>query len=201
MSITESKKYHEIGGLILAGGASKRFESNKALFKYNGQTLIERTVNAIRPLFSEILISSNEPAMYNFLGVPVCRDIHTDMGPLAGIHSGLEHTSKKALFVVACDMPHLKPAMISHMCGLLNGYDVAVPFINGFYEPLFAVYSKKCLLPITKMLSLNQGKINKLYSVINLFKIEVSIIQDFDPDLKSFININTKEDINYLISN
>lgn len=201
MSIKELKKYHEIGGLILAGGVSRRFGKNKAMSEYKGQTLIERIFNAIRPLFSEILISSNHTGLYDFLGVPVCRDIYPGMGPLAGIQSGLEHTSKKAVFVVACDMPYINPALINHMCGLLNGYDVVVPFINGFYEPLFAVYSKKCLLPVTKMLSLNQRKINKLYSIINLFKVDVGIIQGFDPDLKSFININTMEDVNQFISN
>ena len=53
-------KEHNILGVILAGGKSSRFGSNKSLSNLSNTKLIEHVINKINKYFSEILIISND---------------------------------------------------------------------------------------------------------------------------------------------
>ena len=80
---------------------------NKALLPFRGKPLIRHQLDLLQPLFSEILISANNPAPYADLGIRVVPDIFAEPCSLSGIHALLEAVTAPRLFVVACDMPFL----------------------------------------------------------------------------------------------
>ena len=94
-------------GAILAGGHSSRFGSNKALFAPDGETLISKAADLLRPLTGEVLVSAS-PAharTYDFLGLEIVEDLHPDNGPLGGLEALLQRCSTPWLLVLTCDMP------------------------------------------------------------------------------------------------
>ena len=77
-------------GVILAGGASSRFGSNKALALLRGRPIISHVAAVLEKTFHSHLLVTNSPETYQFLGWQMTTDIHPGQGPLAGIHSALQ---------------------------------------------------------------------------------------------------------------
>lgn len=94
-------------GAILAGGHSSRFGSNKALFAPDGETLISKAADLLRPLTGEVLVSASpaHAGTYDFLGLEIVEDLHPDSGPLGGLEALLQRCSTPWLLVLTCDMP------------------------------------------------------------------------------------------------
>src|SRR3954469_4803909 len=91
--------------IILSGGKSSRMGTNKALLKINEKTNIKRITDTLKVLFNDIILVTNDPEDYQFLGVKMVSDHYPGQGPLAGVHAGLLASPHETNFVVACDMP------------------------------------------------------------------------------------------------
>lgn len=144
--------YSDITGIILSGGKSVRMGTNKALMKIGNETIIEKIVRLIRPLFPTILLSANTPEEYAFLNLPVIRDEFFELGPLAGIHSALRHAATKKIFVLSCDIPLMKRNIINYLCTYPSTASVVIAQADGFLQPLCGVYDVSLLSPLTQFL-------------------------------------------------
>jgi molybdopterin-guanine dinucleotide biosynthesis protein A len=181
-------------GIILAGGKNSRIAMTKALIQLGEQTIIGRTVHLFQRLFDEVIIVTNHFDDYIHLGVRLTKDLIPETGPLGGLYSGLALSSSGYNFVVACDMPFIDPAIILHLQNYTysGNYDVIVPEFNGFIEPLFAFYSKKCIPAILDHLNQQDFKIRSFYSRV---KVKEVLCNQFNSVEKAFFNINTREDL------
>ena len=104
--------------------------TNKALLRLQagGPTLIETVVSRVRECSpSSILLVTNTPAEYVWLGLPTAPDEVQGVGPLAGIFSALTHSEEGRVLVVACDMPMLNPSLLKYMLALPPKGDVLIP--------------------------------------------------------------------------
>jgi len=196
-------------GVILAGGLNLRFSGkNKAFFGVGGEQLIDRIYSVFSGLFEEIFLVTNDPLPYLSLDLNIITDLFPVRSPLAGIHAGLFFTSKPYAFFAACDTPFLKKALVKTIVAEIeSGIDVILPETAQGPQPLCAVYSRRCLLPIEKHLavqtltsakerSLQPGlKVQSFYKEVRVKKIPESILREQDKDLLSFFNINTPEDL------
>ncbi|MFH1217837.1 MAG: molybdenum cofactor guanylyltransferase [Pseudomonadota bacterium] len=185
-------------GVILAGGASSRFGSNKALASLDGRPIIAHAADILSQIFTHLLLVTNTPDTYRFLGWPMTGDIHPGQGPLAGIHTALQTIQTEKAFVIACDMPRISAGLITHLCNLQGNWDVALPWLETGPEPLFAVYRKSCLPIIEKQLAAGHGKIRLALQQLNLLKIDETEILPLTHDLLTFHNINRTDDLTFL---
>lgn len=98
-----------IGGIILAGGQSKRMGTNKALLRTepDGPTMIEKALAALREITLEVLLVTNQPHEYEWLGLPMVGDNYKVGASLAGLEAGLTASKYQYNVVVACDMPYI----------------------------------------------------------------------------------------------
>lgn len=143
---------------ILAGGQSRRMGQDKSLLPIAGEAMIGRIAAQLRPLFPELMVSSNDPDRHAFLGLPLVADGEAGQGPLRGILSCLEASQHELLFVTACDIPQLPLAYIAELLELAQGHDVVVPVdAEGRHEPLFAVY-RKTLIPAARQILADGGR-------------------------------------------
>lgn len=183
----------ERGVIILAGGDSKRLGQPKALLDFNGQSLIEKMVTILQHTFTRITLVTDRPELYGNLPVKIVSDLITDRvkSPLRGIHAGLSASTLPHQFVVACDMPYLNPDLIDFMETFAPGHDAVVPRIGQYYQPLHAIYSRSCIGVIEKQIKLGDYKIIDFYAKIKVYYIDETEIERFDPEQRSFININT----------
>ncbi len=157
--------------------------------------LVARVLDVLRPLFAHILINSNTPALYQQWDVPVVTDRLPDKGALGGIYSGLLSAPTDLVFCVACDMPLLNQDLIRYMMASVNGFDVLVPRTADGLHPLHAVYSKRCLPAIERLLAQNRLKISHLFSAVRTCYLPEAHIRAFDPELESLLNVNTWQDV------
>lgn len=190
----------ETTGVILAGGASSRFGSNKALALLQGNHMIQHVAAVLESLFPQRLLVTNTPEIYRFLGWEMSGDIYVGCGPLAGIHAALTHISTQQAFIVGCDMPNINIRLIDFICNLPGDWDVALPWLESGPEPLYAVYRKSCLPVITQQLQAKEGKIRLALQRLNIRKVTQQEVVAITGDLTSFHNINRLEDLQLLLN-
>ncbi len=182
-----------LSGIVLAGGQSRRMGRNKALLELQGQTLIARVLERLSPLCDELIISANDVELYVDLPAQVVPDLIPGRGALGGIHAGLTTMRHDKAVVVACDMPFLSLSLLRYMVVVSSSYDVVVPWVNGFFEPLHAVYSARCVDPIAQLIAEGPRRVVDLYRQVRLREVTEADVRLFDADL-SFVNVNTREE-------
>ncbi len=180
---------------ILAGGENTRMPVLKAFIEVNGQTIIQRSINVLKQLFSDVAIVTNQPELYTYLTMPMLGDIYDSRGPMTGITTALLNSSHQWNFVSACDMPFIDTAVIQYMTSQRKGYDAVVPVVSGKVEPLFALYSKRLLPSMEKSLLQNKKSLRDFLNNKRVKYITTSEVRKFDNVDISFINLNTPRDI------
>jgi len=190
---------HSCSGVILAGGLNSRMGGrNKAFLEIGGETILARILRTYGAFFDDILVVTRRPDLYpdTFEGRPVrvVTDVFEARSSLTGIHAGLFHARRPFAFVAACDAPFIRPELVRLITDAIEPtLDVIVPEHEGRYEPLCAIYSKRCLPLIESQLEQQDFKIFNFFSEINLKTISRAAILTVDPEMVSFFNVNTPE--------
>jgi len=189
-------KAPSVSGILLAGGESRRMgRINKALLEVGGRRIVERVVDTLALLFREVIIVTNTPEDYRFLGLPMFRDRVPGCGALGGLYTGLASCSGDYGFLVACDMPFLRKDVISSMVDMIAGQDVIIPRVRGKLEPLHAMYSRRCLPFIEGLMAQADLKILDLFDHVHVAEVPEEMLARLDPQFSFTINLNTPEDL------
>jgi len=188
---------HNISGVILAGGASKRFNGIiKAKIILDGKPIIARIIETISDIFDEVILVTNTPAEFKeYNNFKIIGDELLNRGPLGGIHSALKESDKEALFVVAGDMPLLDTDIIVRQIAYYNSdkCEVLIPQIEQYIEPLHGIY-KKTLLPILEefLVRNNEYAFREFYKKADVRYMQ---IEGSEKSRRAFTNINSPYDI------
>ncbi len=184
---------HPCSAVILAGGLNTRMDGrNKAFLEVNGKTILDRLLASLQPLFDQIILVTRQPEQYVGLPVQVVTDIYTARSSLTGIHAGISRISNDYAFVVPCDTPFLQPSMVQLLLNEIKPeLDVVVPFFDGHYQPLCAIYSKRCIAAIEVQLERDDFKIIDLFNDMEVKIITLEQLKTADPEMLSFFNVNT----------
>ena len=137
--------YDNITGIILSGGKSTRMGENKSLMKLGGKTVIENAKDLMQSLFPKVILITNDPAEYEFLNIDMYEDVYLRMGPLAGIHSGLIHSTTNKNFFISCDIPFMTKQMVEYLVEYKTDKPVTIAKADGFVQQLCGMYDKSCL--------------------------------------------------------
>ncbi len=184
-------------GVILAGGLATRFSgTEKALVRVGGKPIIEYIYGVFLDLFDEILLVTNHPEIYLDWDLEIVTDFFPHRSSLTGLHAGLFHAKNHHVFVSACDTPFLNKELIRWLLGQIDTRtDVVVPETASGVESLCAVYSKTCLKPIEAHLNQGRLQIKQFYPKVRVKRIAEKCLRRLDPELLSFFNINTPQDL------
>lgn len=190
-------KFRNISGVILAGGANKRFHGKiKAKAVICGKTIISGITDTLSEVFSEIIIVTNTPEEFKeFDNYKLAGDQFLNRGPLGGIHAALKTSSKEALFVVAGDMPLLNKELIIRQTEYYyaNKCDILVPQIKNYTEPLHAIYNISVLKRLEEYLSgANDYAVREFFRRVDVNYLK---LEDSEKIKRAFTNINSPSDI------
>lgn len=184
-----------ISVIVLAGGASQRMGSNKALLPVNQEeTLVGRVVSNLAVLSDDLILVSNSPELYAGLPVQHTSDRFLGAGPLAGLHAGLLAARYAWAFVAACDMPLIDHRLVRYMLLVSESYQAVAPRAGQSIEPLHALYHRSCLPAIEARLEQNQRRVISFYPDVRVRYVDQREIAIFDREGRSFANANTPED-------
>jgi len=190
--------------IILAGGFSSRFGQDKGLVQLVGKPLIRHVLDKVDDIVDEkIVVVSSKVQAENFAKVVgsdanVFMDMNEARSPLVGALAGLEEAHGKYALLLPCDTPLISKGVLLFLLDLCIDKNAVIPrWPNGYIEPLHAVYFTKSALEAAKN-ALGEGKLN-MQSMINGMRgvryVSTLVLQQLDPDLRTFFNINTPLDL------
>ncbi len=195
----------ELSVLILAGGGSERFGRDKALYEVLGEPLICQVVRRISPLSRNIIISaksSSAEIARLFPNLEVVTDELELRAPIVGLMSSLSRVKTEYVAVVSCDSPLINPDVIRLLFRLARGRSGAVPiWPDGRMEPLQAVYRTKELLERLRD-CWKRGDLRvrcAVESMEDTLLVPIETLREVDPELESFLNLNSREDLGDLM--
>jgi molybdopterin-guanine dinucleotide biosynthesis protein A len=154
-------------------------------------------VKRVGPAAGELIINTNQPELFAFLGLPMVVDLIPGKGPLGGLFTALTAARFPIVAVVACDMPFVNSAILAAEQNLLvkNGWDVVIPRSEDGLEPLHAVYRKdNCLPAIRRALDENRLRMVSWLGDVKVREMGPAELSLIDPEQRAFMNINTPEE-------
>jgi molybdopterin-guanine dinucleotide biosynthesis protein A len=184
-------------GVILAGGLATRCGGeNKALLPLGGVPLIDRILDVYRQVFEDIILVTNEPLTLVDRDAKIVTDIFPERSSLTGIHAGLFYAEHPFAFVTGCDTPFLVRAVVETVLDRIRPEtDIVMPLVAAGAEPLCAAYSRRCLKLMEHSLQRGRMKIRRALSGCRIEHVPEADLRAVDPDLVSFFNVNTLEDL------
>ncbi len=194
-----------ISTIILAGGESKRFGSDKKFYKIFGKTFLEHIYNAVKQFSNEIIVSISSYKDYErikklFPDVTVIIDKYDIRSPINGLKSSINHCKYDIVAITPCDTPFISPSVYKFMIEKLNEYSATIPIGDRIYI-LNSVFKKEPLKNALKSLDVKDSVRKILRYINNVLFIDVNILKSLDKHLLTFLNINSKDDLEKIYSN
>jgi molybdopterin-guanine dinucleotide biosynthesis protein A len=183
-----------VSAAVMAGGRSRRMGRDKAWLEVEGRPIIARVVAVLREVADEVLVVANDPR-YAELGLRVVPDRFPEGGALGGIATGVGASAHDRVLVAACDMPYLRADVWRVLLERADGADAVVPRIGGEYETLHALYTKACLAPMERALGAGRLRVISFFGDVRVREVGEDELRALDPDLRSFTNLNTPEEL------
>jgi len=190
--------------VILAGGFSRRFGSDKGLVLLRDKPLVRHVIDKVSPAVDEILVVvSSEEQKKNFElvvrnGVKLVIDKDDSQSPLVGAITGFESVKGEYSLLLPCDAPLVSTQIVQFLLDVCINRRAAIPrWPSGNIEPLQAVYHTKSAM-IAAKIALKQGHMN-MRSMIEKLQgvryISTMLLEQLEPGLGTFFNVNTPQDL------
>jgi len=171
---------------------------DKGLVRFLGEPLIQRVLGRLRPIADEVLVTTNRPEDYAFLGVRLAPDLLPGRGALGGLYTALSAASQPYAAVVACDMPFASRELLEALLERLErgGADLSIPRTEGGLEPFHAVYRRETCLPhILAALEAEKRRVDAWFARVTLDLVREEEWQKIDPEGLAFLNVNTPDEL------
>lgn len=186
-------------GVILAGGANRRYGDHKALARVGGRTILERTLVALAPAVGRTAIVANEPKLYRGYGPAIRPDVRPGLGVLGGILTAVRWAGEEeceAALVLGCDMPFLPTSLLARIAEEAGPDGVTVPASDGRrgFEPLCAAYGTGTQEQIEAALARGERAVISFFPHVPVRILEFDIVNRCGDPSRMFLNVNRPED-------
>jgi len=196
-----------VAAIVLAGGRGSRFGSFKPTHVVSGRTLLEYLLIAIRPLYKEIMIVvgtelQRKQIQRQMEGLTIITDRVSGVGPLGGILTGASCTHEEYCQILPADSPLPNRRILNYLAASVNAHDAVVPvWPDGRVEPLHGIYRAKTAAKEAEcLIARGEYAVISLVRSLNAHPINIERLQQFDRDLETFLNVNTREDVDKIVS-
>jgi len=188
-----------VTAVILAGGRSKRMGFDKALVEIDGRPLVSRVADSLDTICAEILVITNHPEDLDDAdlppGVRIVVDERPYSGPLGALATAMGEASHEWILVAAADMPWINPRLVELLWSRRSADSAVVPRTEGGLEPLLALYPTSAQEEARVLLDAGMRRPAELLERIPTTEIGVEELASADPELSSFVNVNTPEEL------
>ncbi len=185
--------------VIQAGGRSSRMGREKGVMPFLGRPLIARIVERLEPAGGEVLVVTNRPELYAFLGRRMVPDRVPGAGPLGGLLTALYAANFPLVANVACDLPFASVRILELGRRALTEepeMDVFLPRSSQGLEPLHAIYRKATCLPaVERALHREERRMISWLHAVRIKELPPDEIAKLDPLGLAFHNLNTPEEV------
>jgi molybdopterin-guanine dinucleotide biosynthesis protein A len=190
--------------IVLAGGFSSRFGQDKGVLELANKPLIKHVIDAVSPVVDEtIIVTNSQERITKYAKVMVANvqfvvDVCESRSPLIGALTGFGSAHGKYSLLLPFDTPFVSREVVSLLFKLCQNKAAVIPkWPNEYIEPLHGVYQTKLALEAAKS-AVAEGKMNvraMIKKLRGVRYVSTLVIQQLDPDLHTFFNINTPADL------
>ena len=195
-----------VSGIVLAGGASRRFGGDKLSAPYDGAQLLDRAVAAVASHCTEVLVvlaPGDERALRPAAAVVPIRRVHDPMphgGPLVGLLAGLEAAREPIVLVAGGDMPTMAGEVLRALVGALVAAeglaDAAVLVQRNVAQPLPAAYRNGAATQAARrLLADDERSLMALLRALRLRRLEEPDWRGFDPAGETLRDVDRPGDL------
>lgn len=213
MTGPKDNKGKGVRGVVLAGGRSSRFGSDKAFAVYDGETMLSRAVRLLTPICEDVIISCGLKSM-TLSGLEAIPDLRPNRGPLGGIEAAMTSTSANRLLFLTCDMPLVTERLLECQLRMAQANPQAEAVVwkdpSGKIFPFPLLISRRSLPVLTGYLDASEPTERPLHSIKEAEKtlshVKKLSVKNFLNTLSTifipiesqgpFANINTVEGLN-----
>lgn len=189
-----------VTGAVIAGGASSRFGSPKALAEVGGVRVVDRVIRALRAIVGDDIVAIvNDPDLGRRIGLPHRPDVIVRAGALAGVHAALLWARERGcagILAAGCDMPFLPAALLMELSARASGHDIVIPASAGprGVEPLCAFYGIDCIAPIEEAVGRGDARMIGFHAHVRVRRLPIDVVRRFGDPAIMFMNMNTEAD-------
>ncbi|MCB0976542.1 MAG: molybdenum cofactor guanylyltransferase [Acidimicrobiales bacterium] len=193
----------DVTALVLAGGASSRFGSDKTRALLGGRTILDRVVEVTVPLVSStVVVGPWAPG-----GCRRVLEPERHQGPLVALEHGLHEVETELVLVLGGDHPRLSAGLLSLLVETLRSTavgvvsDAVVPRRDGRAEPLVACYrTAAALTAASRLVETGERRFMALLDQLDVRWLEDDAWRQVDPTGGSFVDVDTPSDLDDLES-
>ena len=179
-----------ITGIILAGGKSSRMGTDKGFLKLNGKPFVQYSIDALQPLVNDIIIVS-DILDYDIFGLKRIDDLTKNLGPIAGICSGLRASLTECNLILSCDIPLIKTEVLQKLIDHIDDVTQVIQVESqGKSMPLIALYKKEVLNTFESLLKNDERRLRVAIKACNSKNIVVEKKNQY-----SVMNVNTQTEL------
>ncbi|SCZ77139.1 formate dehydrogenase accessory sulfurtransferase FdhD [Acidaminobacter hydrogenoformans] len=184
--------------VLLAGGQSSRMGFDKQTLCVGDMRLTDLIFRQLTEVFEDIVVVTGRPELYAGRPVRVVSDRLYGVGPLAGIHAGLQASESEYIYLMACDMPSFSAAFARYMMGRLKNEKACVSRFGEWIEPFHGFYHRSLISEIEGFVESGRRNIFKFLEQFEVCYIEEATTRSFSSDWSLFDNLNTPEQLERL---
>jgi molybdopterin-guanine dinucleotide biosynthesis protein A len=187
------RRFSEVSGFVLAGGASRRMGFDKARLPLGSESMVDRQIRLLRAICRSVSIIG-PPDRFADAGIQVYEDEIPGQGPLGGIHTGLRRARTEFSLFLSCDMPLMDARFLRYLCeqALVSRASATLPppWAKGVY-PLCAVLRRRVLSTVRSSLTLGQNQVGRFFEKVQRRTISKAEFARAGFSPRIFYNANT----------
>jgi molybdopterin-guanine dinucleotide biosynthesis protein A len=185
-----------LGGIILAGGRSRRMGADKAVVDFCGTRMIDRVTQALSAVADPVVVVARTSADVDGVPARVLEDERPYEGPLCALVAGLRATGAEQNIAVACDMPFLNTVLLQRLGDLIDeNVDAVVPIAFGHPQPLHAAYGDCAIEPLLTAIAAGERSLKGALERLRVRWVPEIEWKSLDPHGRSFLNVNTPHEL------
>ena len=169
----------------------------KVWLRLGDEYLLQRMVRIVAEVAEPVVVAGlpgqDLPSLPD--DIAVVFDAVSDGGPLAGIAAGFDVLADRcdAVFVVSCDQPLLRPALVRRLIELLGDRDAVAIRDDDRLHPLTAVYRIRTRTVLDEMLARGDRRVTQFAQQCDTHIVSSAAVKEADPTLASLTNVNDLE--------
>ncbi len=190
------RRFSEVSGFVLAGGASRRMGVDKATLVLGHETLIGRELRLLRFICRFVAVIGPASKLSG-LDVPVFADEMPGRGPLGGIYTGLRRTRTEFNLFMSCDLPFMESRLLGFLCDRALETEADVTLAQSSdkrLQPLCAVYRRRALTAVRTTLDSGDGKVSRFFPRVHCNVVPWKELDRAGFLPRTFGNMNTREE-------
>ncbi len=151
---------------VLAGGRARRFGRDKALEPIDGQPMLHRVIDSLRPAFARVTLVMDREDRYAIPDTRRITDQPPDIGPIGGLHAALQDLQSQHgegwLFLASCDLIRPQPAWVRPLLDARTPDADVVAYRTDRWETMFAFYHTRLLPRVAERIDARHYALQRL---------------------------------------